>query len=105
MSSAPSSAFYGQVRGWRQPVEVSPSDFLAVLRRYLVLVGVHGARQLSLKAFRAGKATALATGGCSVAEILLAGEWRSSVFLRYVSEERVDQAMLLQQSIDGSDAE
>ena len=46
----------------------------------------------------AGKATAMAAAGETLAAILEAGEWRSHAFLRYISETELDKKRLLQQS-------
>ena len=59
------------------------TEFRRVLRRLLTFLGHNGASQFTLKDFRAGRATSLAASGHSIGEILIAGEWKSSVFLRY----------------------
>ena len=69
------------------------------------MLGVPKATCFTGKVFRAGKATALAAAGASVGEILLAGEWKSRAFLRYVDEDAVDAAQLLESMLDGSDSE
>ena len=58
-----------------------------------------------LKAYSAGKATAMAVEGATVGQILLAGEWRSQAFLRYVDTDVVDEAQLLSAVVQGSDCE
>ena len=63
------------------------------------------AEQYSLMAFRAGRATALAAKGVSLGDILRAGEWRSSAFLRYVDEDVVDAAQMLNRIYEVSDGE
>ena len=57
------------------------------------------------KAFRAGKATALAAAGCSLGDILTAGEWRSAAFLAYIDETTLDEAAFLDNTIAESDGE
>ena len=73
-----------------------------MLRRLLTLLGVEHAQAYTLKAFRAGKATALAASGKSLGHILAAGEWRSSAFLSYVDTDVVDQAQLLDATLEAS---
>ena len=79
--------------------------FQIQLRQYLVLLGTRGAQSYTLKSFRAGKATALAAAGASVGQILLAGEWKSQAFLRYVDTDVVDEAAVLATALCDSDAE
>ena len=59
---------------------------------------------LTWKSFRAGKATCMASQGCSLGEILTAGEWKSKAFLNYVDESTIDSARLLKESVE-SDGE
>ena len=66
-------------------------------------LGETRAQSLTLKAFRAGRATHMASAGCSLGDILLAGEWRSAAFLKYVQIDTVDQAILFQECIDSGD--
>ena len=75
------------------------------LRRLLTLSHTPSAPNFTFKAFRAGKATALAAAGKSVGTILQAGEWRSAAFLNYVDTDVVDQARLLDQAMDQPDEE
>lgn len=84
---------------------ITPSTFLAKTRRYLGLLGVANARTFTLKAYRAGKATSMASAGATVGQILMAGEWRSHAFLRYVDTDVVDAAQLLSAVVEGSDCE
>ena len=83
----------------------SAYEALKCLRRLLTLLFFPEADRIMLKAFRAGKATALAVAGKSLGTILAAGEWRSSAFLRYVDEDEVDRAQLLSQVLDASEGE
>ena len=73
----------------------SAAQFGSWLQRVLTLLSVEGATQFTLKAFRAGKATALAEAGCSIGDILRAGEWQSRAFLAYIDEDAVDAAQLV----------
>ena len=78
---------------------------LRTLRKYLNLLGIPNAQEYTLKAFRAGRATAMAAGGSSLGVILQAGDWRSAAFLRYLDETTIDTAAFLQQTLEGSDEE
>ena len=59
------------------------AGFRRVLCRLLTLLGHNDASQVTLKSFRAGCATSLAASEHSIDEILIAGEWKSSAFLKY----------------------
>ena len=93
----------------RQPCEplwsFDSGAALKRLRRLLTLSQVPAAPEYTFKAFRAGKATALAAAGKSVGTILQAGEWRSAAFLSYVDTDVVDQAQLLDKALGQSDEE
>jgi hypothetical protein len=78
-------------------------QFCQALRSLLSQLGETRAQSLTLKAFRAGRATHMASAGCSLGDILLAGEWRSAAFLKYVQIDTVDQAILFQECIDSGD--
>ena len=80
-------------------------QFSQWLQRILTLLAVPGASLFTLKAFRAGKATALAAAGYSIGDSLRAGEWSSRAFLAYIDEDAVDAAQLLQQTLAASDEE
>ena len=85
--------------------ELSSDQALKQLRRLLVLLEEPNAQAYTLKAFRAGKATALAASGKSLGVILAAGEWRSAAFLSYVDTDAVDHAQILDQTLAASDEE
>ena len=78
---------------------------LKALRQTLGLLGVEGAQAFTLKAFRAGRATAMAAEGANMAAILQAGEWRSWSALRYIDPDQVDQAHVMRTLIAASDDE
>ena len=78
---------------------------LKLLRRLLTLCHTPSAPEYTFKAFRAGRATALAAAGKTIGDILTAGEWKSAAFLSYVDTDVVDQAQLLDQVVDQSDEE
>ena len=79
------------------------AGFIQQVRRLLAQMGVPGAMHFSGKAFRAGKATAMAASGSSIGSILTAGEWRSAAFLSYIDETEVDAACLLHKALEDSD--
>ena len=62
----------------------------ATIRRLLLVLKWDDVARLTLKAFRAGKATQLAKDGVSLGLILQSGEWRSLAYLRYVDVETVE---------------
>ena len=81
------------LRGMQQGSRVfhwSGPQAVAKLRRYLRLLKIPHASEFTLKAFRAGKATAMAAKGVGLQMILAAGEWKSHAFLNYVNEERAE---------------
>ena len=80
-------------------------DFRMKLRRLLLLLGVEGAATVTLKAFRAGKATALVASGCSLTKVLMAGEWKSLAALRYIDEDMVDAARVFDLTLEQSGSE
>ena len=79
------------------------SAFEGKLRQLPSLLQFEGAASVTLKAFRAGKATELAAAGKSVGHILRAGEWRSAAFLAYLDEDAVDEAQLLDSMLQQSE--
>ena len=78
---------------------MSSSNAKHKLRRYATILGIASAKQLTLKTFRASRATALALAGKPVHQILAAGEWRGAAFLRYCTEDALDAGAVLTASI------
>jgi hypothetical protein len=70
------------------------------LKKLLSSLGETRAESLTLKAFRAGKATAMAAAGHGLGAILEAGEWRSKAFLKYVEVDTFDQSPLFKECVD-----
>ena len=66
--------------------------FLRELGRVLTALGHQQAQWMTLKAFRAGKASQMAVDGRGIADILAAEEWRSSAWLKYVDMNMVEDA-------------
>ena len=75
------------------------------LRRFASLLGLPGAQQVTLKIYRASKATALALQGKPVHQILEAGEWRSAAVLKYAAPEALDAGALLTQTVENDDSD
>ena len=85
--------------------DFSSAVFLKQVRRLLTLLGHPSAQQCTLKGFRAGRATSLAAAGSPLGEILAAGEWRSSAFLRYCQTDELSVPGLLAVNLDDDDSE
>jgi len=66
------------VRDGSQP---TAGKALSALKQVLGVLGVPNAAAVSFKAFRAGEATSMASSGYTLAQILNAGEWRSSAYI------------------------
>ena len=81
------------------------TQFLNILKKLLIQLSVQHAEAFTLKAFRAGKATALANSGAPLGQILAAGEWKSRAVLNYVDEDVFDGAQLVAREIELSDCE
>jgi hypothetical protein len=69
------------------------------------VVGRERALRFTLKAFRAGHATELSRKGCSVQEVLAAGDWKGSTLFSYVRPDEVNDLALLTTAFDRSDEE
>ena len=61
--------------------------------------GAEGMQSLGLKAFRAGRATAMIKKGCSLARVLIDGEWRASCWMRYVDVQQLDEAVVFNRAL------
>ena len=72
---------------------LTASQFLRRFRNLLSLLHVPGSNAFSFKAFRAGKATALAKSGCPVHVIMQMGQWNSAAMLNYVSPDALDEGV------------
>ena len=60
----------------------------------MTLLGHNDASHATLKSFRCGRATSLAANGHSFGEILIAGEWKSSAFVRYCQDDDLSVSVL-----------
>ena len=79
--------------------------FLNIIRKILIQLNVEHATAFTLKAFRAGKVTALASSGASLGQILEARDWRGRAVLNYVNEDVFDGAQLVARELELSDCE
>ena len=84
---------------------LSAYEFHFSLKKLLADLHVLDAGSFTLKAFRAGKATALALSGAPLGQILAAGEWRSRAVLKYVDEDVFDSAQLIAAEMEHSDCD
>ena len=76
------------------------TQFLNILKKLLIQLSIDHATAFTLKAFRAGKATALANSGAPLGQILAAGEWRGRAVLNYVNEDVFDGAQLVARELE-----
>ena len=81
--------------GCEKIFDFSAASFLKQVRRLLTLLGHPSAQQCTLKGFRAGRATSLAATVSPLCDILAAGEWRLSAFLRYCQTDELSVPGLL----------
>lgn len=86
--------------------DFAPAPTLKLLRSQLGAWGIKaGQKDFTWKSFRGGKATEMAARGSSLGTILLAGEWKTAAFARYVSVELVDPGKILDDALNDSDDE
>jgi len=79
---------------------------ISMIKTQLGMLGSKdGEKSFSWKSFRGGKATDMAKCGLSLGEILLAGEWRSRAFERYVDADRIVPIEIPEEAIKDSDNE
>ena len=71
-------------------VEGYPAQALARLRRRCAALGF----LCGWHAFRRGMASDMLNSGSTIAQILMAGGWRSAAFLRYLTRRDVDERAL-----------
>ena len=83
---------------------VQPNVLRNEIRKVLVCEDPK-AKMFGFKGFRAGHATEMARLGRGLAEILLAGEWSSRAFLRYVDVNQLEEGEFLEVTLAQSDEE
>jgi hypothetical protein len=69
----------------------SYQSFHNVLRAHLTALGVENAQKYTSKAFRRGTAQEMVASGSSLAEVLAAGQWRSSAFMLYLDKAEIEE--------------
>jgi hypothetical protein len=74
--------------GARPWAHISPGTARSRLHQILHVLRVPSAKSYGTHDFRRGHAEDMRLSGCSLAEILAAGQWKSSAFVRYINEVR-----------------
>ena len=69
---------------------ISPTQLQRNLKSDLVAIGVPDAERYTLHGFRRGAAQEMFNRGASLSAILIAGGWRSSAFLVYLQQSKID---------------
>ena len=85
--------------------DVSYEKFTRRVRYYGERVHVEHPERLSSKAFRRGAAIHMVNSNHPLAEVLEAGGWRSSAFIKYILKDEVDQLLLFADLAEISDDE
>ena len=70
---------------------ISPNDARRRLRGILGMLGVPNAHRYGTQDFRRGHAEDMRKSGCTLAEILRAGQWKSAAFMSYLDEAAMDK--------------
>mgnify|MGYP001391707445 FL=1 len=68
---------------------ISAGTARARLHRILDVLKVPSAKCYGTHDFRRGHAEDMRKSGCTMAEILAAGQWKSAAFVRYINEARI----------------
>ena len=92
--------------------EFKRDSFLELIREPLTRFGYAGSDEMTLKAFRAGKAWQMVQDGVPLSELMNAGEWATSAFASYLPKEKsaqgepyLDREALIELSVTASDEE
>ena len=83
---------------------VSASTARTRLHRILEVLRVPGPKSYGTHDFTRGHAEDMRLSGCTLQEILAAGQWRSSAFIKYLNEAELDKDLAFAVAIE-SDAE
>ena len=78
---------------------IGPSQARRRLRDLLQRYLVPDAQKYGTQDFRRGHAEDMRKSGCSLAEILKAGQWRSAAFMKYMDEAGIDKAGLFSKQV------
>ena len=84
---------------------VSKDAFARYIKRAAAAVGVESAERTGTHAFRRGMAQDLLESKGSLSEVLRAGGWSSSAYLRYLRTAQLDDKAVAQMVIELSDSE
>jgi hypothetical protein len=88
-----------------QLFHTSAASFQLVLRRLGHHLDIGKAACLTSKAFRRGSARELFRSGCTMAQVLIAGQWKSAAFMDYLIRSEVDEKAVFSCMEDLSDEE
>ena len=83
----------------------TPASALAILRTLLTELGVADAHLYRTHDLRRGHARDLQARGATLREILLAGDWRSAAFLKYLDIEQLEDDVVVEAHLDPSSDE
>ena len=86
---------------WRH---ISANAAREALRHSLRLLSVPEAEAYGTHDFRRGHAEDMRKSGCTLAQILNAGQWKSTAFLAYINEAELEKDTAFQVAVD-SDVE
>ena len=85
--------------------KLNGEQFVAELKKCAEEAGVPNPEELGSHAIRRGRARDLLDAGASLADVMLAGEWRSSAVLFYLRRHQLDEAAMAKLVLDNSDSE
>ena len=84
-------------------IRIGANEARVRLRHALERLGVSDANLYGTHDFRRGHAEDMRKAGCSLAEILKAGQWRSAAFMHYLDEAELDKDLALAVAIGEND--
>ena len=82
---------------------IAPNFARSRLRQLLAALGVANAGKYATHDFRRGHAQDLLESGVTLAQILVAGQWRSASFLKYLKEAELERDVAFAVSIESDD--
>ena len=84
---------------------ITKAKFVESIKRLATRVGVPNAARTGTHAFRRGMAQDLVDGKGSLADVLRAGGWSSSAYLKYLRSAQLDDKAVAQMVIELSESE
>ena len=84
---------------------VTKAQLMSTIKRLAMRVGVTNAERTGTHSFRRGMAQDLLDSKGSLADVLRAGGWSSSAYLRYLRSAQLDDKAVAQMVIDLSESE